>query len=424
MSSNNTVQFKKGDKVHLKSRQSDYLNYYIIECDYDENLCTVVRVKDETLPFNESRYDEDDYNQFRIDELGQGWIEPELPDEYETQEEYKAEKKRWENFNKRQKEQEANVLRRMREIQAAMSAAGAGSGASVRKYKIGWDEIEVEAGAKVHDKHLLENYILLECYDTRRDGVICKLQVPNNKKITNNLLASQLRPGWISDEVKKEKERQEKMARNAMEKEEQERKKAKLLHIQDLIANTYPFEFGEAIRSFHPKTEFFFRENNGPLMGGFVQGGGDGIGWRVFLYDVVKGYGAEQKFLDGDLYRIKTKVYVDVPGYRKPQASTSSSSAAGAGAGADPSASSVPSETKEEKEKRECLYFLATQGIKSLGDFKSWAAKSGHPNKGGDKELFQKISDCVDKTFKLDKNKSKQGGKRTRKNNKRKTRKH
>ena len=106
--------------------------------------------------------------------------------------------------------------------------------------------------------------------------------------------------------------------------------------------------------------------------------------------------------------------------------------ATGAGAGAGTSASSQVYESPAEKEKRECREFIASHGIREYKDFGKWASKGGHPNKGGDQKLFQKVSDCFDKTLKKDyenkknnesKGKSQKGGvTRRKKSMKRKTR--
>ena len=107
---------------------------------------------------------------------------------------------------------------------------------------------------------------------------------------------------------------------------------------------------------------------------------------------------------------------------RKPKpnssSSSSSSSASGAGAGSSSSSSSERNETPEEKETRKCLDFLKDLGIKENKNFKEWALQ-GHPNKGGDTTLFQKVNDCMDKTFRKNK-KSHEGGTRKSKRNYRK----
>jgi hypothetical protein len=92
------------------------------------------------------------------------------------------------------------------------------------------------------------------------------------------------------------------------------------------------------------------------------------------------------------------------------KAAKNSTSAAGSGA----STSSAKSKAKENSE---CYEKLKSHGIQSLSDYRRWSSKGGHPNKGGNKELFQEISACVDKTFKKKKN-AQHGGKKTRKNRK------
>ena len=49
---------------------------------------------------------------------------------------------------------------------------------------------------------------------------------------------------------------------------------------------------------------------------------------------------------------------------------------------------------------RTCKRELASVGIEKERDFKIWAARGGHPDKGGDNVNFQKISRCVDMVYK------------------------
>ncbi len=47
-----------------------------------------------------------------------------------------------------------------------------------------------------------------------------------------------------------------------------------------------------------------------------------------------------------------------------------------------------------------CTEILRKQNVSSNRDFKFWAKRGGHPDKGGDNATFQNISDCVDKHYK------------------------